>query len=408
MWLREEYASASPEHFPMKSASWFLSLVVVLVAGAALQPAFAQPRKKGGGNSGNNSLARGLPGRFSTLTNDQAREAGILSELAVQWIGDVREASGSSDPVVDLFGPFGGQRPVADDAAAPPGQEPPPPAEENERGLVVLSGLSREQIDSLFDLVKQQKEPLAAYHMSRAKLIAKLRQLRDRETKETAAEARALDKEVIEIGKEMGENEARLAVNQAWAFIQFEAKFGMEQKTYLRMLRENPSAFKLDSPAVRAAREMLAQLEEPYPLQMQDMAAKLASFLTGTAEQNASRRPPRTMTLLGKTSPKFPDLTRQFLEALNPTQQERMLQLLAVERPYTTDYVKKRTEFIATLDGLKKVKNLNESKFLLAGSQMGELEARIALAQARAFEQLRLSLSQSQLFFITQNLVPAQ
>ena len=272
---------------------------------------------------------------------------------------------------------------------------------------MVLSSLSREQTDSLFNLVMQQKEPLAAYNLSRAKLISKLRQLRDREVKETAAEARALDKEIVDLGKEMGENEAKLAVNQAWAFKEFESKFGMEQKTYLRALRDNPSAFKLDSPAVRATREMLTRLEEPYPLQMQDLAAKLASFLSGTAEQNAARRPPRSGTLLGKTSPKFPELTQQFLETLNPAQQERIIQLLAAERPYTTDYVKKRIEFIAALDGLKKVTTLNDKKFLLAGSQMGELEARIALAQARTFEAVRLSLAQSQLFFITQNLVPA-
>jgi hypothetical protein len=384
----------------------FLSLC--LWVAVSQNPALGQgkgrpPFGKGGGNI---SLAKNLPGKFQSLTNDQAREAGILSELAVLWIGDIRETPGS-DPVVDLFGPFGGQRPEVDDDDVPAGQAPPPVVEENERGLVVLSSLNREQIDSLFNLVKQQKEPLAAYNLSRAKLISRLRQLRDREAKETVAEARALDKEIVDLGKEMGENEAKLAVNQAWAFIQFEAKFGMEQKAYLRALRDNPSAFKLDSPAVRAAREMLTRLEEPYPLQMQDMAAKLASFLSGTAEQNAARRPPRSMTLLGKTSPKFPELTQQFLETLNPAQQERIIALLAAERPYTTDYVKKRIEFIAALDGLKKVTTLNDKKFLLAGSQMGELEARIALAQARTFEAVRLSLSQSQLFFITQNLVPA-
>lgn len=377
-------------------------LLAALLCGTTTSELRAQGKK--GGN--NNTLARKLPGKFQTLTNDQAKEAGLLSELAVLWIGDIREQPGS-DPVVDLFGPFGGQRPEVDDDDVPAGQTPPPPVEENERGLVVLSSLGREQIDSLLDLVKQQKEPLAAYNLSRAKLISKLRQLRDREAKETAAEARALEKEIVDLGKEMGENEAKIAVHQAWAFIQFEAKFGMEQKTYLRALRENPGAFKLDSPAVRAAREMLTKVEEPYPIQMQDMAAKLASFLSGTAEQNAGRRPPRSVTLLGKTSPKFPDTTQKFLETLNATQQERIIQLLAAERPYTTDYVKKRIEFIAALDGLKKVKTLNDNKFLLAGSQMGELEARIALAQARTFEAVRLSLSQSQLFFINQNLVPA-
>ncbi len=384
----------------MKFNLCLLPFVAVLLLTASGEVS-AQPRK-----GGNNSLARKLPGKFQTLTNDQAKEAGLLSELAVLWIGDVREPAGS-DPVVDLFGPFGGQRPEVDDDDLPAGQAPPLVVEENERGLVVLSGLNRDQLDSLLNLVKAQKEPLAAYNLSRAKLISRLRQLRDREVKETAAEARTLEKEIVDLGKEMGENEAKLAVNQAWAFIQFQSKFGMEQKAYFGKLREDPSAFKLDSPAVRAAREMLTRVEEPYPLQMQDMAAKLASFLSGTAEQNAAKRPPRSSTLLGKTSPKFPETTQQFLETLNPAQQERMIQLLAVERPYTTDYVKKRIEFIAALDGLKKVTTLNDKKFLLAGSQMGELEARIALAQARTFEQVRLTLSQAQLFFVNQNLVPA-
>lgn len=364
--------------------------------------ALGQPRNKGGNN---NKLARTLPAKFQALTNDQAREVGLLAELAVLWVGDVREAPGL-DPVVDMFGPFGGQRPEIDEDMQAGVAATAPLAEENERGLVVLSGLGRDQFTGILELVRQQKEPLAAYTLSRAKVISKLRQLRDRETKETIAEARTHEKEVVELAKEMGENEARLAVGQAWAFIQFEAKFAPEQKNYLRMLRENPSAFKLDSPAVKTTRDLLSQLEEPLPLQMQDMAAKCASFLSGNAEQNASRRPHRAGTLLGKTSPKFPEVTAQFLEALNPAQQDRFIQLLAAERPYTTDYVKKRVEFIAALDGLKKVTTLNDKKFILAGGQMGELEARVALAQARVFEQLRLSMSQSQLFFINQNLVP--
>lgn len=373
-----------------------LLLAIVLVA-----PAWAQPGRKRGGND--NRLARSLPTKFQGLTNDQAKEAGLLAELAVLWIGDVRQPA-SADPVVDLFGPFGGQRPAVyeDDPNAPP------PVDENERGLVVLSGLGREQLNALLEIVKQQKEGLAACNLARAKLVSKLRQLRDRETKETPTESRTHEKEVVELGKEMGEHEARLAVNQAWAFIQFEAKFNGEQKNYLRMLRENPEAFKLDAPAVKTTRELLAGLEEPYPLQLQDMAAKLASYLSGTAEQNVARRPPRSTTLLGKTSPPLPDTARQFLETLTPVQQDRIIGLLAAERPYTSEYVKKRLEFIIALDELKRVKTLNDKKFVLVGSQMGELEARVALAQARAFEQIRLSLTQAQLFFVNQNLVPAQ
>ncbi len=384
----------------MTSHNW---LILLLLGGLFCLPAgdLLAQGKKGGGNT----LARRLPAKFQTLTNDQAREVGLLSELNVLWIGDVRETPGF-DPVVDLFGPFGGQRPEVDEDV-PAGTIPPPPIEENERGLVVLSGLSREQINDLLTLVKEQKSQQAAYNLSRAKLISKLRQVRDREVKETPAEIRTHEREVVDLGKEMGEHEARLAVNQAWAFIQFEAKFGLEQKNYLRRLREDPSAFKLDSPAVKTAREILTQLEEPLPLLLQDMAAKLASYLSGTAEQNATRRPPRQATLLGKTSPKFPELTSQFLETLNPAQQDRLILLLSAERPYTTDYVKKRIEFIAALDALKKLTTLNDKKFILAGSQMGELEARVALAQARTFEQVRLSLSQSQLFFVTQNLLPA-
>ncbi|WP_254508403.1 hypothetical protein [Anatilimnocola floriformis] len=363
-------------------------------------------RPKAGGGGGGNKFANSLPAKFKGLTTDQAREVGLLSELAVAWVGDLREGPGL-DPVVDLFGPFGGQRPEVDDDDVPPGTTPPPPPEENERGLVVLSGLGRDQYTAILELCKSQKEPLDNYLAARAKLVAKLRQLRGRETKETAAEARTHEKETVELGKEMGEAEAKLAVSQAWAFIQFEAKLSADQKNYLRMLRENPKAFKLDSPAVIQTRELLATLQEPSAVQAEDMAAKMTSFLSGNAEQNAARRPHRAGTLLGKTSQKFPELTSQYLETLNPAQQDRLIQLLAAERPYTSDYVKKRLEFLAALDSLKKISTLNDKKFILAGSQMGELEARIGLAQARVFEQLRLSLSQSQLFFITQNLVPA-
>lgn len=377
-----------------KLASLFLFLIGV---GVFVAPVAAQG--KGGG------AARRLPGNFRSLSDSDAREIGLLSELAVLWVGDIRERPGV-DPVADLFGPFGGQRPVSEDAQPQIGGTPVE-ADENERGLIVLSGLGRTQFLGVLDMVRQQRQPLAAYAFSRAKVIAKLRQLRDRE-KETPNEIRTFEKEVIELGKEMGENEARLAVEQAWAFVDFDSKFSAEQRNYLKGLRDNPGAFKLDSPAVKQTRVLLTQLEEPLPLQMQDMAAKMYSFLSGTGELNASRRPHRSATLLGRTSPRFPDEAVRFLETLNAAQQDRLVQLLAAERPFTSDYVKKRTEFILALDGLKKTTTLSDTKFLKAGAQLGELETRVALAQAKVFDQLRLTLSQSQLFFITQNLVPAQ
>src|SRR5436190_11286620 len=114
----------------MKLHLWSIGLLPLLFLGVAAIPALAQGRKGGGNN--NNTLAKKLPGKFSALTNDQAKEAGLLSELAVLWIGDIREPRGN-DPVVDLFGPFGGQRPEVDEDDVPAGQSPPPVVEENER-----------------------------------------------------------------------------------------------------------------------------------------------------------------------------------------------------------------------------------------------------------------------------------
>lgn len=388
----------TPREFRFMTLAKLASLLVFL-SGAVVVVAPVGAQGKGGG------VARRLPPKFQSLSSSDARELGLVSELAVLWIGDVREGRGV-DPVADLFGPFGGQRPVSEDATPQIGGSPNE-ADENERGLIVLSGLGRSQFMGILQIVQQQRQPQAAYAYSRAKMIAKLRQIRDRE-KETPAEMRTFEKEVIELGKEMGENEARLAVHQAWAFVDFESKFSPEQRNYLKGLRDNPDAFKLDSPAVKQTRILLTQLEEPLPLQMQDMAAKIYSYLSGTGEQNAARRPHRASTLLGRTSARFPDEVSRFLDTLNAAQHDLLIKLLAAERPYTADYVKKRTEFILALDGLKKTTTLNDSKFLKAGAAMGEIEARVALAQARVFEQLRLSLSQSQLFFIMQNLVPPQ
>ncbi|WP_425619365.1 hypothetical protein NA78x_003105 [Anatilimnocola sp. NA78] len=372
----------------------FASFLLLLLLTVPSRTVMAQG--KGGG------LARRLPAKFQSLSNDQAREVGLLAELNILWIGDVREVPGA-DPVLDLFGPYGGQRATTEDED---GNQVI--VDENERGLIVLSGLSRAQIGSLLRVAVDLKPQLAEYYSARARLIAKLRRCRDREEKETAAEARTFEKEVVDLGKEMGECEARVAVAQAWAYIGLESSFGEEQKNYFRMLRENPEAFKLDSPAVKAVRELLLKLEEPYPILLQDTAAKLASYLGNTAEQNVARRPHRSATLLGKTSPRLSGDATQFLETLNPAQQDRLLLLLNAERPYTSDYVKKRVEFLIALDGLKKVTTLQDKKFIAAGAQMGELEARIALAQAKAFEQLRLSLAPAQLFFVEQNLLPAQ
>jgi len=381
-------------HRDMTLRNCVSSLLVVLLF--LVVPSIVVAQGKGGG------LARRLPPKFQGLSNDQAREIGLLAELNILWIGDVREVPGA-DPVVDLFGPYGGQRATTEDEL---GNEVI--VDENERGLIVLSGLSRAQMGNLLRIAMDLKPPLTEYYSARARLIAKLRRCRDREEKETAAEARTFEKEVVDLGKAMGECEARVAVTQAWAYIGLESNFAEEQKNYFRMLRENPDAFKLDSPAVKTARELLMKLEEPYPLLLQDTAAKLASFLGNTAEQNAARRPHRSATLLGKTSPRLADDATRYLETLNPAQQDRMLLLLNAERPFTSDYVKKRVEFLVALDGLKKVTTLQDKKFITAGSQLGELEARIALAQAKTFEQLRLSLAPAQLFFVEQNLLPGK
>jgi hypothetical protein len=378
---------------PLPNRRWLASCWLMLAAlftAMIAGPAEAQPNR--------NRFADRLPAKFKSLSTDEARELGLMAELNVLWIGDVREIPGA-DPVVDLFGPFGGQRTELDEDEASGGYE------ENSRGLIVLSVLGRDQLNSLFELVREQKPKLRDYFLARAKTIARFRQLRDREVKETAVDARNFDKEVIELGKLMGECEARVAIDQAWAFLQFESKFSQEQKNYIRMLRDKPDAFKLDAPAVQTARELMLRLEEPYPLLMQDIAAKMASYLSGTAEQNIAQRPHRDATLLGKTSRNFPPVASRFLEVLNPPQQDRMLVLLAAERPYTNEYVKKRIEFASALDGLKKVKELNDKNLLKIGAQMGELEARVALFQARAFEQVRLSLAPAQRFFIEQNLV---
>lgn len=363
-----------------------LFLAVALIAMAA-PAAFAQRQQ--------------LPAKFRGLTNDQARELAMLADLSILWVGDIREKPGS-DPVVDLFGPFGGQRGAKEDEAT--GKMVI--LDENERGLVVLSGLGAQQHRDLLKIAGDIKTDLATYYQARAKLIAKLRRCREREGKETPAEARTFEKEVAELGKEMGEAEAHLAINQAWAYIGFQEKLSEEQRKYLLHVRQDPGAYKADSDAVKTVRDSLLQLQDPLPLLLQDTAAKMASYLTGTAEQNAQRRPLRAATLLGKTNSRMSDESRRFIDSLEPAQQDRLLGLLKAESAHTSEYVKKRTEFLAALDGLKKVSTLQERKFLLAGSTMGELEARIALLQAKGLEQLRLSLGASQRFFIEQNLLP--
>jgi hypothetical protein len=341
-----------------------------------------------------------LPAKFRGISNDQQRELAMLAELSILWVGDVRERT-ASDPVVDLFGPFGGQRATAEDEMGETVV-----VDENERGLVVLSGFGRQQLTEMLKIATDLKPDLNAYYLARAKLIAKLRRTRDHEEKETPTEVRAFEKEVLELGKAMGECEARVAMNQALAYIGFEAKISEEQRKYLRHLRQDPGAYKLDSEAVKATRELLLQLEEPYPLLLQDTAAKMASYLGGTGDQNAQRRPLRSATLLGKTSSRMSADCRRFLETLEPAQQDRLIALLKAESPYTADYVKKRIEFLYAIDGLKKLATVPEKKYLAAGAAMGELEAKIALLQVKAFEQLRLSLGPSQQFFIEQNLVP--
>jgi hypothetical protein len=322
-----------------------------------------------------------LPAPFDGLSGAAVIEMSKLSQLSVNWLAMVPPPVDGGDPVIDLFGPFGGQRETNEEEEELP---------ENKYGLLVLTGLEAEQIESLLKLTDQQSAETTKYLAVRKKLLGTLWKLR-----ETTKADPAVDQLVKELGAALGKLEGEIAFQQAIAFSSLADSLTDKQRKYLQQIRNEPKIFNLSAAEVVAKRTWIAQLDERLQLPLQDLAAKAGSFLTGTVEDNFKAAPKRS-DLLGPTSRRESDEVLSFLKKVNKVQYDEYMKLLQSEGTTITSLVNARMQIAQALDLQKKNRSTSDAKVVLLSSKFGETEARLALQRVRSFERIRVALSDEQ------------
>jgi hypothetical protein len=368
-----------------------LGSLVILLLVSMQSVAWAQKRVPPGVARGpfgaGKSRGPSLPEPFDGLSGAAIIEMSKLSQLSFNWLAMVPPPVDGGDPVIDLFGPFGEQRNTNNEEEVLP---------ENKYGLLVLTGLEAEQIQSLQKLTDQQLAETTKYLAVRKQLLGTLWKLR-----ETTKADPAVDQQVKELGAALGKLEGEMAFQQAIAFVSLAETLTDKQRKYLQQIRSEPKIFNMDAAEVVAKRTWITQLDERMRLPLQDLAAKAGSFLTGTAEDNAKFAPKRA-DLLGPTSRRESDEVLSFLKKVNKAQYDEYVKLLQSEVAAITSLLNTRSQITQALDLQKKSRSTSDSKVISLSAKFGEMEARLALQRVRSFERIRKTLSDEQVITLKQ------
>ena len=415
----------------MKKFTQFLCVIVAIVVPLTLSsPAFAQKggpqpggQKQGGGkgmkggNKGGTDKANGkespaahLPPGFQQLSKDEVKQLDGLCLRCLRWIADARQSRKSSPlSVSDYFGSMEAPQSKKPDGNAkkPEGNDGNSAAEisETDIGFYVLSRLSDKQRSQLGRLLVGQRADISEYEKLRSEVQTQLLSLNADQAPE-----REFERAIADVAKRAGELEIRIALAQAKEFAEVAKSVTPEQSEFLMLLRVNPAAVNANNESISEVRATLAKHDIGDQETIAVLAYRLACYCTGTAAQNAAAAPDKNAGLLGNQSAggdKEGQTTARFLSSLNPTQQKQIYQLLGNQVRTNQTQLSRRAQIIVALDAMKSGKAPIEAKLRQLGSQIAETDAQSAVAEARAFQSIRKSLTAIQTEFIQQNLARA-
>lgn len=409
----------------MKLSSIFL-LAIALVCVPTLQSTtFAQKGKQGGGQkqaggkgmkggkgggqkgrggeakNGKESPAAHLPPGFQQLSKDEVKLLDSLCGRALEHIvGSQARSKTSLLSIADYFGSME----IPKDVAAEGDAQPEPPISETDIGLYVLSRLDGEQRGQLGKLVTGQRTDIAEYEQLREKVLTMLQSLSEEKPPQ-----RGLERSLADAAKAVGEKEIGIAIAQARVFADIAKSLTQEQEQFLLLVRSSPAAVNTNNESIAEVRAALAKHETKDQEAIAILAYKAACYCTGTAAQNAASRTGRSNGLFGGKSGggKEGQTTGLFLNTLNGTQQQQLYQLLGSQVRSLQTQMSRRTQVIIALDAMKTGKPAVERKLQQAGGQFAQTEVQTAVAEARAIQIIKDSLTATQKGFIQQNLVDA-
>lgn len=409
----------------MKLSSIFL-LAIALVCVPTLQSTtFAQKGKQGGGQkqaggkgmkggkgggqkgrggeakNGKESPAAHLPPGFQQLSKDEVKLLDSLCGRALEHIvGSQARSKTSLLSIADYFGSME----IPKDVAAEGDAQPEPPISETDIGLYVLSRLDGEQRGQLGKLVTGQRTDIAEYEQLREKVLTMLQSLSEEKPPQ-----RGLERSLADAAKAVGEKEIGIAIAQARVFADIAKSLTQEQEQFLLLVRSSPTAVNTNNESIAEVRAALAKHETKDQEAIAILAYKAACYCTGTAAQNAASRTGRSNGLFGGKSGggKEGQTAGLFLNTLNGTQQQQLYQLLGSQVRSLQTQMSRRTQVIIALDAMKTGKPAVERKLQQAGGQFAQTEVQTAVAEARAIQIIKDSLTATQKGFIQQNLVDA-
>ena len=338
------------------------------------------------------SAAR-LPAGFRSLSTAELRLLDGLTSRAMAWILEVPAAETPAAAVANFFGALDSSSDSLYDAKT---------HRADEFGPFVMRALTRNQKDSLANLLIQQRDVLQEYVKLRNELSQKVHEIRGE-----TSQPRAFDFQIVKLAREIGREEASIALVQAKGFCDLQAMLSADQREYLRLVRVNPDVINPDTPEMAETKKLFEQMNESDQQWLKLLCVKCTTFITGSLDENSQSLRNDFRGLLpcqvNQNPKRVSRQTSNFLKTLSVAQQKKLYELLKAEVSLVKAYFSHRYYMETTLDGIKRSKMASEQKLRQAGAEMTEVEAKIALMEARTFEEIRTSLSTAQRLFIKQN-----
>jgi len=345
--------------------------------------------QRGGGRGRNEPLlSEQLPAPFHGISNEDLTVLLQVVSRAKRWM--VHDAAPPS--------PFASVRVRFAAAAAPDADVADAVAETDDNlqvGLLVLSKLTLDQrkllASVLADTIADQQK-VAQLDQQLCLVLQKVREQKQ------LNKLRALETEARRDLQELGRVEGALAARQARIFAQLEKGLSDEQREAL--LLASGSAFVPES-GLPGMHEVEAELMNADSQQRDELKRMARRFAAWTA-QSAVATPVDSGDLLPPKKDRSPDPQLQnFLTSLLPPQQEEVRKVFDAELRRRRQQQQLATAAMATLQGLRAARMLDEKKVQQSTLACAQLQFTAALAEAVSFETIRQSVSKQQLEYLT-------
>lgn len=271
--------------------------------------------------------------------------------------------------------------------------------------------LNPEQRGSMLDLVREQQDSHYAYAEARKKVM--------RELETILYTGRELDDEyILQLGSAYGRHDTEVTIYQARAFGNIAASLTTVQQSALRDLRKRVIAGEsIDNkgggegnqrrrgPQAGSINADTRRLPEAERNELVNVCGKGFTWLTGTPKDNESLPLGKPGMFFGFISLRQGSgqsasrggIAREFVSALNQQQQKILNDTVSIQHPVVDAYLAKRIAFLRHLERFLSGTDVDEPLLMKQGIELGQLDVKVGIIQARAYAAIRDSLDEKQM-----------